>query len=750
MPTIAEALNLALQHHQAGRLQEAEILYRQVLQTQPDHPDALHLLGLLAHHVGRHDAAVELIGKAIALNPAAAEFHNNLGEAYRAQGKREKALGCYRQALALKPDCAEVHYNLGILLADQGKVEEAILHYRHAIALKPAYAEAFNNLGNALNEQGRSEEAMACFRQALALRPDFAEACNNLGTVLKDLGMLDEAKAHYRQALALKPAFAAALNNLGAILNEQGQLEEAIACYNQALALKSVPAEVCVNLGNALKEQGKRKEAEAAYRRALEIQPHDAVRVLIASVLPVIADSKEHLLDARRCFTEGITELLHRKLTIEDPVRQVGTTNFYLAYQGLDDREIQQTVSRLYEQACPSLDYRAAHCQTAPPASAGGKIKVGFISRLIGNQTITRALMSGIIEKLSRRTFAVSVFSFPHARNADCEQVSRCADHVVVLPPVLDAARDRIAREQLDILCYVDIGMDPLTYFLAFSRLAPVQCATWQHPVTTGIRTIDYFISSENLEPESADTHYSERLVRLKHMPTYYSRPTLPSPLKSRRELGVDGGKTLYLCPQSLYKLHPDFDEVIAGVLRADQHGRVFLINGIQQHWTELLVRRFQKTIPDVVERIHFLPRLTSPDFHCLLAGADVILDPLYWSGGITTLDALAFGTPIVTLPSAMMRGRVTYGCYTHMGVLDCVATTKKDYVKRAVRMGTDSSYRERIKAKILANNHVLYENIEAVREIERFFLQATKKRVQPPTRSPRKSSRSQRSDARR
>jgi predicted O-linked N-acetylglucosamine transferase (SPINDLY family) len=370
----------------------------------------------------------------------------------------------------------------------------------------------------------------------------------------------------------------------------------------------------------------------------------------------------------------------------------------------------------------------AAHCQVSPAPTAGRKIKVGFISRLIGNHSITGVLMRGIIANLSRRMFSPSVFTFPHERNAHSEQVAQSADRVVELPLLLEAARRQIAREQLDVLCYVDVGMDPLTYFLAFSRLAPVQCATWQHPVTTGIQAVDYFISSRILETEQADAHYSERLVRLEHLPTYYYRLPAPAPLRSRRDLGLDNGKTLYLCPQSLFKLHPDFDEFLSGILAADQQGEVLLIEGFQKHWTELLMRRFRKTIPGAVERIRVLPRQTTQDFLNLLAAADVILDPIYWSGGITTLDALALGTPIVTLPSEFMRGRVTYACYQQMGVTDCVAATKGEYVDSAVRLGTNPQYRAEVQAKILAANGVLYENAAAVRDMERFLMDAVER----------------------
>src|SRR3989338_6085393 len=180
MATIPEALSLALAHHQAGRLQDAEALYRQILQAQSDHPDALHLLGVTAHQAGKHEIAVEHITRAIAINPAAAEYHNNIGEVYRALARLSEAEASFQQALAQNPAFAEALNNLGAVLQAQGKLEEAAAHYRQALALKPGYAQAHNNLGSAVLAQGKVEEAATYFRQALALNPSYAGAHNNL------------------------------------------------------------------------------------------------------------------------------------------------------------------------------------------------------------------------------------------------------------------------------------------------------------------------------------------------------------------------------------------------------------------------------------------------------------------------------------------------------------------------------------------------------------------------------------------
>jgi tetratricopeptide (TPR) repeat protein len=307
MATISEALATAIQHHQGGRLQAAEQIYRQILAVEPNQPDALHLLGVVASQVGRHDVAVQYIEQAIRFKGNAAAFHNNLGEAYRAsrripeavaccrralelkpdyaeaysnlgnalkeQGKLEEAIACYRRALELKPDYVEAHNSLGVAFKEQGKLEEAIASCRRVLELKPMYAEAHNNLGVAFKEQGKLEEAVACYRRALELKPDYVVTHSNLGNALMDLGKLDEAAACHYRALELNPDHARAHSNLGLVFKEQGKLEEAAACCRRALELNPDLAEVHSNLGVVLNEQGKLDEAAACWRRALERRP---------------------------------------------------------------------------------------------------------------------------------------------------------------------------------------------------------------------------------------------------------------------------------------------------------------------------------------------------------------------------------------------------------------------------------------------------------------------------------------------
>ncbi|KAB2646358.1 MAG: tetratricopeptide repeat protein [Verrucomicrobiota bacterium] len=274
--TIQQTFQLALQHHQSGRLPEAEALYRKILATDPCHAEAFHYLGIIACQVGRRDVAVDLIRKAIVLRADYPEAHYNLGNAFKEAGQLDEAIEAWRQAVGYRPNYAEAHSNLSIALRDKGLLEEAIAAGRRAVALRPDFAEAHYNLGNALKETGRLPESIDAYRRSIEIKPAFAGAHNNLGVVLKDKGQVEEAVAAYRQAIALKPDFADAHNNLGIALKERGQMEEAIAAYRHATALNPNFSEAHSNLGNALKDNGQLEEAIAAHRQAIALAPEIA------------------------------------------------------------------------------------------------------------------------------------------------------------------------------------------------------------------------------------------------------------------------------------------------------------------------------------------------------------------------------------------------------------------------------------------------------------------------------------------
>ncbi|HEY3731354.1 MAG TPA: tetratricopeptide repeat protein, partial [Steroidobacteraceae bacterium] len=410
---IAQLFALALQHHQAGRLNEAEKLYWQVLRTDSHHADALHFLGVIAHQNQRHDVAIDLIGQAIGQNGKVPAFHTNLGNALKGSGRLEDAAAAYRRALALKADHAPAHYNLGVVLDALGRADEAAAAYARAVALNPQHAEAHNNLGNALQAQGQLEQALASYRRALSIKPNFAEAHANLGNVYRSQGRLEDARSCYRNALQHKPDYAEAHHNLGIALMDQGKLTDAEASLRRALALRANYAEGHCSLGNALKEQGKSEEALGAYQCALAIDP-DCVEArlgLSLAVIPIFASSDTDSAGAASRFARSLDEL--SAWTQAHPGKlgkAVGSQQpFYLAYRPGDATALLARYGDLVcAEACSYWQSQLGALAGEPPQ--GARTRLLILSGQVRHHPVWDVVLRGMIAHIDRARFEVLLY----------------------------------------------------------------------------------------------------------------------------------------------------------------------------------------------------------------------------------------------------------------------------------------------------------------------------------------------------
>jgi tetratricopeptide (TPR) repeat protein len=752
--------NLGTVFQNLGKLDEALEEYNKAINLAPDYAEAFYNLGNILHKQRKFDEAQVHYKQAISLRADDYEAHFNLGNTFKELCKFEEAEKCYRRVTALKPDYAiaysslgsilqkqskfdesakcfehaitlnstnaEFHNNLGTVLTELGKLHKAVESYNRAIKLNPEKYQVYSNLASALKESGKLEEALTNCNKAIKLNPHYAEAHNNHGIILFEQYKLKEAISSYRQSLQLDPDNANTLHNLGIALHSSDRHEEALSCYQKSLKLKPDLAEVYINIANIHKEHGRTNEAISCYEKAISIKHNPEFEIKKALTLPIINKSQESIKQYRCELADQIKLLETEDITIQDPHKQVGLTNFYLVYHGLNDRKLQETIAAFYNRICPDLSWISPGINKI--RQPYDKIKIGIISKFLSNHTIG-VLNQGIIKHLSRERFHIKLFIFTEQnRDSLANAINNSADEVIVLPRDMRVARKEVAEHSLDVLYYLDIGMDPLTYFMAFSRLAPVQCVTWGHPITTGIPNMDYFISSAAAELPGAEINYSEQLVLPDILTTYYYRPKHPEEIRSREYFGFSKGYNLYICPQSLFKFHPEFDDILGKLLRQDQHGLLVLIEGKHKHWTELLHERFASSFPDVIDRVKFIPRMSTNDYLSFLKIADVLLDTPYFGGGSSSMEAFAFGIPIVTLPGKYLCSRLTLALYRQMDVMDCVASDAHTYLKIAYRLANDTAWRDNISRKIEANADCLFENVETVHELERFFETAVEK----------------------
>ncbi len=699
--------------------------YERAIVLRPDFVEALNNLGILFHELGLYGRAIGAYERALLINPASTTVLMNLGSTFLQTDRPRDAARCFKRVNGHQPGLMDAYAGLLVAFRESGGISGELRQYREDVKADPHSVEIFNCLGTVLVGQGAVEEALACFRDAVGLDPSFIDGLNNLGLAYQKLGRYEEASGCFMEAVRLKPGFAEAHNNLGVACYGLGLFEEAKKHFEKTVRIRDSYATGHTNLGMILAEEGFTEAARACYRRAYALEPHPGLKVALATLVPVIYRSTEEMEWTRQDLEEGIDALLREGLTIDDPIKQIGRANFYLAYHGTDGKALQTKLAGFYKRICPGLGFTAPHCRTSGQQGRHGRIRIGFLSRHLKNHTIGK-YMSGIIAHLNRDIFEVHTFLFPNRKDEVVDFVERHSDSATPVPESMAAICRVVSEAELDILFYPDIGMEPYTYFLAFNRLAPVQCAFYGHPITTGIETVDYFISHELCEIEGSDAHYREKLVKLPGRVTYacYLKPDIKELTGTRGYFGLPDKGHLYLCCQSLFKVHPDFDEIIEGILNRDREGIIVFFHGKHGSWADLLTGRLRRRLGDMTDRVHIIPRYDYDDYMNLVALSGVVLDTVHFNGGATTFDALTVGTPVVTMPGAFMRGRQTISLYQRMGVMDCVVSTPDEYVTMAVRLASDPSYRREIKEKILSTNHRIFEDVDTVRELERLLME--------------------------
>jgi predicted O-linked N-acetylglucosamine transferase (SPINDLY family) len=577
-----------------------------------------------------------------------------------------------------------------------------------------------------MHQSNRLAEAKALYQQILKTMPLQPDAWQGLGILARQVGALDVAIQMLAKAAALAPDAPEVRIQYAQALQDKERMEEAAEQFQAVCRLRPNDVFSWERLGIAQQALGDTTAAADSYRRAYRLEPHPGTRIKLATLISPIVSSREAMgAERKHVEAELDTLLADTALHIDDPMQAALWTNFYLAFHGENNRSLQIKYATLYRRICPSLDYVSPHC--GQPHRTGERIRVGLLSKFFCNHSIGRT-SRGLFAGLSRDEFEVTaIFVAPVIDDDYSRFIRQHAERSIVVPQNLAEARRLIEALRLDVLFYQDIGMEPFSYFLAFSRLAPVQCLSFGHPDTTGIPALDYFVSNDLYDSPAAQEHYSEQLFLLHDLGSlaYYYRPELPQPLKHRVDFGLAEEDHLYICPQNLFKFHPDMDELIAGILRQDGRSKLLLIEGRVGCWTDLMRRRWAAVIPDVLDRVVFLPRQDSPDYVNLIALADVMLDTVHFNGMNTSLEALSVGTPVVTWPGEFQRGRHTQAMYRKMGLTDCIANSAGHYVELAVRLATDSAYRNTIHQEIIRRNGVLFEDIQVVREFERFFCEA-------------------------
>ena len=692
-------LKQALAHHEAGKLNEAQELYRTILRDDPENVDALHYAGLALHQTGETERALALMRDAAERAPRQAHYALNFGKVLEASGALEQAIACYRQMVSLDLTSVAGYLKLGLALLKSGRPQEALAPLSEALGLNPESHEAANGLGNALLELWQLERAAVCYRKAVALAPASIEARNNLGMVLAKLGCYDDAISAYREALELKPSFAPLLNNLAAAFFAKDEYDAAITCCQQALALQPDYPDALLTLASAYKRIGHLGEATDQIRRSLAFNPTSAH---LHSILANLLFDQDRIEEAISHYRQGIS---------------AGSSD-NTAYSGLlymssftchlrPEEEL--ALARHWEQHALTDAERAAARQRASASSGcfavkprtARKLRIGIVSAELGPHPVA-VFLQPFLENFDHNRLHLTLFPTVGHSDSRSKLFREMADSFIPLVGVPDKpAAERIRAQQIDILIETTGHTSNCRLGIFAHRAAPVQCSWIGYWSTTGLTEMDWYITDDHYG-HGCDNHFREGLWKLPHVAHCYKGDELlpasawePDPAGAIR-LGSFNrhekirGETLRLWAKVLDAL-PDTQLVLVDFAResSESHERILALLAdcsIESH------------------RVHFLPPVEGRDFARFMALYDILdiaLDTIPFNSGTTAFDALWMGVPLVALEGNRICGRMAASIVRNLGHPEWAATSEDQYVSIVCSLARDVEARKKLRSTL-------------------------------------------------
>ncbi|HUQ35264.1 MAG TPA: tetratricopeptide repeat protein [Aestuariivirga sp.] len=694
----------ALHLHQTGHIKDVETLYNEILQKQPDHEEATHLLGLVKFQKGDYQEAIALITRAVEIDPSFAAAHYNLGRCYEEIGENEKAVQSYNTSLSLRPDDADCYLGLGNVQLRLLQLEEALGNFEKAIVLKPKFAEAHNNLGKTLKELERPDEALASYEKAIAFNPRFVDAHNNRGHTLRDLGRLEEAVASYDAVIRLKPDHAEAYGNRGNALKKLKWLDEAVASYDKAIELKPDDAESYRNRANVLSELNRLDEAVDSYNKALELKP--GIDFLIGRRLFAemslcdwtIVDSERERLSQQIEAGQRVCVPFTSAALFDSPALQRKSAEIYAESLGISPSEFSPI-----------------------PALPNDRIRIGYFSADFREHPVS-FLTADIFELHDRERFEITAFSF-YEQKSDDEMRRRLRNAFDSFVDVTDKSNEETAN--LSRKLKIDIAVDLTGYtkhcrpqIFGF-RAAPIQVSYIGYLGTMGTAAMDYLISDQVIVPKDSEVNYSEKIVRLPCYQVNDSKRPISERVFSKEELGIAGDAFVFCCFNNNYKISPEVFSSWMRILKSTGNSVLLLYLGNKK--VEENLRREAQVRGVEPGRLVFAEKLPRDEYIARFRCADLFLDTLPYNAGTTASDALWAGLPVLTCLGKAFAGRVCASILASIGLSDLITHTPGEYEALATELATQPHKLEEIRDKLKANRRTsrLFDSRRFTKNIE-------------------------------
>ncbi len=713
-----------------GDLEVAELRYRQALALDPDFYPALLGLGLVLLDTARAAESIALLERAHVLRPDRVDPLFLRGLAEGASEHAENAASAYEACLALEPDFVPALEKVLPLLTKNDPAR-ALALIRAALARNPASAQLHLFLALVFEEQMRYEEALVALGECLQIEPQNVSAWLHRAIICNAMEDGPGARAASAQVLRLAPELSRAHTEAARAALLENDRSLALAHARRASELDASDALPLLVAGYAMRGMSGESDTLALFAAASRIDAESvAARWGFAmSQIPPIFETAAQVAVAREHFDRELALLdawFDRASRISQGVEVVGTLQpFYLAYQERDNRSLLARYGELCVRLMADWQLRQAIASAARPRA--GRIRIGVVSQYFCDHSVWIALLKGWVLQLDRTQFELHVFALGAKEDEETSIARAAATSFMAGAHPLVAWCKAIRNLDIEALIYPDVGMDVMTGKLAALRLAPLQLAAWGHPETTGLATIDVYLSAEAFETPHSHQYYTEELVPLPGLGCCYSPLAVEHDQVALGDFGIAQAQPVLLCPGAPFKYAPECDGVWVEIARRLGSCQLVFFNyKPDAQASEQLARRLRVAFSaaglPMDDFVVFAPWLSRPKFYALMRQSDVFLDTIGFSGFNTAMQAIEAGLPIVTREGLFMRGRLASGILKGIGLDELVAATNEGYVDLAVRLVRDLGYREEIRQRIASRREALFGDKRPVRALEKLL----------------------------
>lgn len=673
--SLAAFLHTGNQLHKAGRLKDAEAIFRKILAQFPDHPVALLSLGIIAHQSGAREAAIALMTRAVEIAPDLPQAQNNLGNAHAAAKSYELAIVHFTKAVDLRPDYADAHFNLGVARRKQGQFDAALVAFGNCRQHTSNRADLYYEIGQCHTKLGNRFEAQVAFRTAMSIDPNHVEAHLGVGTILFLMGKTDDAEGEFRAALALEPNNLRALNGLSECIKRLGQFEQSLELLGKAIAIEPANLETLSNFATTYQSIGDNEKANHYYDRVLELSPN--------------AESAEK---------GSLFVALNRPELSSDEL-----FDLHLRLRGRHNR--------------PEADRKTFSDRSRDPDR---KLRIGYLSSDFRTHVVALNILP-LLASHDHASFEIFLYSQEQSSDQLTEAFKKHGDHYKVVNRYSDAdLAAEIERDEIDILVTLAGRFDENRPLVAAYRAAPIQ-VSFHDCATSGLQAMDYWLTDSLLHPHDTVEKFTEQLYRL---PVYYQYPVQNALPPLSEAPALRNGFVTFGCFNKPEKINDDVVSLWAEILHSVPNSKLFLKYFSRYSEPSMRARWIQKFGDLGIEESRLILKAEKDKrakHLSLYHDVDAALDPFPFNGATTTFEALSMGVPVISLIGRHFVDRVAASMVTHAGLAELAAKDRAEYVSIATSLAADlaslgamrSTIRDKLHASPLCDGGTYAQTIE-------------------------------------